>query len=253
MPKIIKLDPSKTYTAEEIAEINAANEKALTEATVEGANTSKNQLQGEISTLKAEKEEQAKKAAALAAEKAAAAEELEKIRKEKEEHEKKLQEIEGQRRKKEIGEDVANALAQTEKETKEKLEALENAVLDQSKELDKLREENRKEKLNNYRLKLIADNADQIIPELVSGSTPEELEASVKMAKERFAAIEERVRKTANVNTAQKERTDYGAPPLADDDEEEVPRLGTSHADRARYAKERESMLQKVYDQYRKK
>lgn len=99
--------------------------------------------------------------------------------------------------------DIVKQLKADKKELSTKLKALEDSVVDEAT----LRESIRKELEGEYEVKLYKSNKigelkDEIIPELVTGNTKEEIDASLEIAKTKFKEIQERILGSVKIPSA---------------------------------------------------
>jgi hypothetical protein len=148
----------KTYTEEDLARVRQ-QEKDKLYPTID-------ELKGELSVLKKEREER--------------------LRAEQEAREAAEEEA---RKKAEAEMDLRSLLEQKEQEWNQRLEAEKNERLAAQALLEREREF---QALMDYRSRRLAEEQDDIMPELldlVEGSTPEEIEASIASLKERSARI----------------------------------------------------------------
>lgn len=79
------------------------------------------------------------------------------------------------------------------KELKKKINELEKQLKEKETELNNM-------KIEGYKQKKIAEAGGELIPELVTGSTEEEIDASIELAKQKYKEIVERVIKNTQSN-----------------------------------------------------
>ena len=101
------------------------------------------------------------------------------------------------------------ATAQSKLETAEsELKKLKESEVDESALRTQIENEVKAEyEVKNYRLELLAKNQDIIVPELITGTTKEELDASLETAKARS----EQIRQQLGITTSQTQQTNTGS------------------------------------------
>lgn len=87
-----------------------------------------------------------------------------------------------------------------------KVEVLEEALTKQVVQNETLVKSVEQERLDNFKREIVAKAQGRIISELVTGNTKEELEASAKIAMEKFEKIEEELRRKHNLPTEQQKK-----------------------------------------------
>lgn len=120
-----------------------------------------------------------------------------------------------------------------------KLSVLETEFIKAQGELNTLKEELTTEKLESYKATKVAQAEGKLIPELVTGKTKEEIDASIELSKAKFTELHAKIRES------------YGLPkevstPKEDNEKPiEIKRLEKNEV--GSWEKNRESLLREVY------
>ena len=93
-------------------------------------------------------------------------------------------------------EEAREALARVEQER----QAAEAAAQQRFTELTARNADLQRAALDAHRRAVLAENSGQVVPELVQGATPEEIDASIGMAKAAYARIAESVRASSDIS-----------------------------------------------------
>lgn len=214
----LPIDETKTYTAKEL-------EEHVTKATRSGFSIAKNQLNDNITKLKS-------KVGTLESEKIALDSKVAELVKAGDTEKAKEEQAKVDELKKEL--DL----------TAKKLEVMEDAGAKAIKEVQTLRGEITKKELDNYRLKKISEAGGDIIPELVSGNTVEEIDASVAVAKKKHEEYEASLRKKLNIPAEKKKEQE-------EDKEIPIPDVAlTNKASVKDWEKDRAQITADVYRQH---
>lgn len=120
-----------------------------------------------------------------------------------------------------------------------KLSVLETEFVKSQGELNNLKSELSKEKLESYKAGKIASAEGKLIPELVSGSTKEEIDASIELSKAKYAELHAKIRESAGLPKEVKTPSEDNEQPI------EIKRLEKN--DIASWEKNRDALLKEVY------
>lgn len=222
-PKKVEVDdPNKKFTIDEV-------NKLLQDATQSGVQIAKQQLYPEIERLKGKLKENT--------------ENLKKIKKitPETEAEKKALAEEKERLAKEL---TASKTQLTDANSK--LKTVEDTALDAINQVNILKDDLAKKEVESYKLQKIAESGGEIIPEMVVGSTIEEIDKSVVKAKEKYLNVLESVRKDLNLpKVPPKEKVEGGSP----EEKPEIKRLA-KQSDFSDWKGSREDLRKKLYSSY---
>lgn len=218
--KSIQIDaPNKKFSIDEV-------NKLIQEATQSGVQIAKQQLYSEIDRLKGKLKENTenlkkieKTAPETEAEKKALLEEKEKIVKE-----------------------LADSKTQLT-DANNKLKKVEDTAIDAITQVNSLRDSLAKKEIESYRLQKIAESEGKLIPEMVAGSTIEEIDKSVEKAKEKYLNVLESVRKDLNLPKVPLKEKIEGVSP---DEKLEIKRLA-KQSDFSDWKGSREEVRRKIY------
>jgi chromosome segregation ATPase len=226
--KIPEIEKKDSYSKDEVDNLL---KEASKNGAQQGVKIAKEQLYPEIDRLKEKIKESSTKMSELQSQIPSTVEEKQKLEKEKT--------------------DLATELAQTKtslNDAQSKLNAVESTALDAIDQVKNLSTKLDAKELSEFRLQKIAEANGKIIPEMVTGSSKEEIEASVEKAKTKYSDLVEGVRKNLNLPSVD-EQTKIEEQNKENSEVPEVTRI-KEKTDFTTWKGNREEMRRKLYRSY---